>query len=351
MSNVTTRQVVGVGASVRQIDAMRRSVEVVASTEALDSHGTVIDQGSWNLTRFMANPVVFFGHQQRDLPIGYADAIRVENGALRMSLNIAPAEANPDAERVWQLIQHGSLRAVSVGMFVGRAEKAKLDGRDVVRLMDNELIEVSVVGIGSNPETVAKMRAYALGAEEPMTDPTPADAPLATRDTLPEITAAAEADVPVVVDEAAARAVIEASLAEERTLRANAEKALVDAKAERDGLAARVLSLTEDLKRANEDRDARVRAALYDRHAAKLTPALRVALDKHDLADARALLEAMPSTALREDAAPPAPLASRPERRWEEMKPSDRASVYTENRALYEALKADWAARGKPTGK
>jgi len=56
-----------------------RTVEVIASTGALNAYGYVIDQSGWDLARFSANPVVFYDHAwdapdaSRSLPIGRAE--------------------------------------------------------------------------------------------------------------------------------------------------------------------------------------------------------------------------------------------------------------------------------------
>ena len=66
-------------------------------------------------------PVVFYDHAwdapdaTRSLPIGRAEAVRVDGGALRMTLRFASADANPLAEQVFRLFREGMLHAVSVG--------------------------------------------------------------------------------------------------------------------------------------------------------------------------------------------------------------------------------------------
>lgn len=141
--------------SVTTLDEESRSFEVVASTDALDSHGEVVKQ-DWKLGRYQANPVVFFGHDSGGLPIGKASDVRVDGGALKARVTLVSEKANPLAEQVMNLIREGALSGISVGFRPGRRSIEKVNGRDVVTLSQNELLELSVVGVPANPEARAK---------------------------------------------------------------------------------------------------------------------------------------------------------------------------------------------------
>lgn len=145
----------------REVASKTRTVECVASSEALDMHGEVIDQASWKLDRYRANPVVLASHDARRFPIGKADRVRVEGGVLRASITFS--KATPEAEAAWQLVEEKILRGVSVGYRPGRKAIAKRAGRDVVTVHDCELVELSVVSVPSNPEALI-LRAAELRA-------------------------------------------------------------------------------------------------------------------------------------------------------------------------------------------
>jgi HK97 family phage prohead protease len=150
--------------STSSLDVETRSFDVVASTESIDSHGDIVKQ-SWRLERYEANPVVLLGHG--GLPIGKGSNVRVEDGALKMRVTLVSEKANPQAEQVLQLMREDALKAVSVGFRPGRRSTEKRDGREVRVLDDNELLEVSVVAIGSNPDAQAKDHArHGAGALE-----------------------------------------------------------------------------------------------------------------------------------------------------------------------------------------
>lgn len=138
-----------------------RSVDVVASTEAIDSHGTILRQ-NWDLSRFRENPVVLYAHDRHELPIGTASNVRVEAGQLRATLTFSSEALNPQAEQVWLNVKAGVLRGISVGFWPHTVRFEKQDDKEVLVLDDLELLEISVVPVGSNPETLSEMRERAI---------------------------------------------------------------------------------------------------------------------------------------------------------------------------------------------
>jgi HK97 family phage prohead protease len=140
-----------------------REVDFIMSTGVKDSYGEIVRQ-NWRLTRFEKNPQAPFGHRSGELPIGQWLNVRVEDGALKGTLRVASAAANPLAENVWHSILEQTLRAVSVGFMPHKVSCEEIDGEEVVVLDDNELFECSVVPIPANPEALVEMRAKAHAA-------------------------------------------------------------------------------------------------------------------------------------------------------------------------------------------
>lgn len=140
---------------IKSLDEEARTVEVVASTEAVDAFGDVIEQ-DWDLSRFLANPIVLFGHDMKSMPIGHASDVMVTDGQLRMRVHFVDEKANPLAEQVFQSIKQGALRALSVGFKFARARKEKRGGKTVTVYSGNELTELSVVPVPVNPEAVMR---------------------------------------------------------------------------------------------------------------------------------------------------------------------------------------------------
>ncbi len=174
------------GFAVRSLNAETRSVEVIASSESLDSHDEIVEQ-TWDFKRYAKNPVILWAHNRAPgydgRPIGRGENIRVEQTAegpqLKMGIVFASAEANPFADSIFKLFQEGMLRSVSVGF---RPKDVRLEtrgGEDVFVLADNELYELSVVPIGSNPDAIAlsadpaviRMKDAARAAAHPQIQP------------------------------------------------------------------------------------------------------------------------------------------------------------------------------------
>lgn len=139
-----------------------REAEFVISTEAPDTYGTVFKISGWDLKRYENNPVVFYAHKSYsdnpDMLIGTSE-IRIEENQLIGVVRFEPAEINPLAEKVWQKVQAGTLRMASIGANPKKGhwgdEKFGED-RDVLYFDEQELLEWSIVPIGSNPEALKR---------------------------------------------------------------------------------------------------------------------------------------------------------------------------------------------------
>lgn len=156
-------------AEIRKADEGRR-MTFVASDGSRDSHGTVLNPEGWNLERFNANGIigyqhkVYGGYQDTDNPdnvIGKGRAY-TEDGKLMVDVEFEPAEINPLAEKIYRKLQFGSLRAVSVGFIpigtghFGEGEEAYRKDNETYYFEGQELLEVSVVNIPSNPNALRK---------------------------------------------------------------------------------------------------------------------------------------------------------------------------------------------------
>lgn len=138
----------------------------VASTCDMDSHGDVVEQ-DWVLERYLKNPVVLWAHDRWSPPIGKSVGVALVAGQLEVEVEFAPGEANPFAEQVWKLVDGDYVRAVSVGFRPRDVRWEVRDGVDVCVCSQNELYEVSVLPIGSNPEALAKELAREIASRVP----------------------------------------------------------------------------------------------------------------------------------------------------------------------------------------
>jgi len=158
MSDIATRDLI-----LREIREDKREVDFVCSTETIDSYDSVLRQ-NWRLDRYKTNPVVLFAHESRELPIGHATDVRVVKKQLVATIRFSSAEANPRAEHVWHSVREGALRGISVGFYPHRVSEEEVNGRQILVLDDNELLELSVTPIPSNPDALAQLRQRAADA-------------------------------------------------------------------------------------------------------------------------------------------------------------------------------------------
>jgi HK97 family phage prohead protease len=156
--------------SIRAIDNASRSVDVIASTAAIDSYEEIVEQ-VWDLRRYQTNPVVLFAHDSHELPIGRAENVRVEGGALRARIVFASAAANPKADGVWQLVKERMVSGVSVGFVPRQLRKEMRGGKEITVLSENELYEISIVPVPANPDAaIARASGRAPAPNEPAPD-------------------------------------------------------------------------------------------------------------------------------------------------------------------------------------
>ena len=145
-------------ACTKTIDREARTVDFVVSNATVDRDGDIVDPSGWDLDRYKQNPVVFWAHRSRDLPVGKALTIGVEGEALVSTAQFASAAANPLAEHVFQCYAEGVLHAVSAGFRVLATEDILDDGGRAVgmKILQQELWEYSAVGIPSNPDALVR---------------------------------------------------------------------------------------------------------------------------------------------------------------------------------------------------
>lgn len=161
-------------AEARSVNRADRTIDVVASTNALDSFNTRIDPNGWELEQFRKNPVITWAHDDRGFtasggrPIAKAENTRVEDGKLKMRLRFPQQGKFPFADECFELMADGFLNAVSVGFdpVEYRDEQTESDGN--VRVYTRQkLLEVAVVTIPSNDEAlVERARRQNIDVEE-----------------------------------------------------------------------------------------------------------------------------------------------------------------------------------------
>lgn len=143
------------------IDSEKKQATFVISTEQIDRHGDIIDQASIIDTYFRLNPYFALQHRSDEFPIGkwLVDTLAREAdpnnpGKLRTICTAEFRVEFEDAARAFRHVEEGDMNMVSVGFIPHRVEYDEV--RDAFVLYDWELIEVSLVGIGSNRGALVK---------------------------------------------------------------------------------------------------------------------------------------------------------------------------------------------------
>lgn len=141
-----------------------REAEFVISTEAVDTYGTVFKSSGWDLTRYEKNPIVAYGHRtwsdNPDMIIGTSE-VRIENGQLIGKVRFESEDVNPTAETIWKKVQAGTLRMASVGANVMEwrwGDETMGEDKNTIYFIRTELLEWSIVPIGSNPDAMVRER-------------------------------------------------------------------------------------------------------------------------------------------------------------------------------------------------
>lgn len=180
-------------AEIRKRNEETRTITFVASDGARDAAGTVLNQDGWSLTRYDKNPIVGYQHEvyggwdgsDVDNVIGKAKAY-VEDGKLLADITFETKDINEKAEKIYKKLLFGSLNAVSVGFRpLGKGSWGKddeaIDGSNpTYYYAGQELLEISVVNIPSNPNAVRRALDYEQNELKALMDadkPAPAPAP------------------------------------------------------------------------------------------------------------------------------------------------------------------------------
>jgi HK97 family phage prohead protease/HK97 family phage major capsid protein len=136
-----------------KIDAENRIVAGYASTPAIDSYGDMVEPTAFSATmlNFMKNPIMFFGHQWFNLPIGKIISYDIRNDGLWVEAKISET-----AKDIWQLIKEGILKGFSIGFDIPEGGADELPGGGLhIKLL--RLLEISIVNIPANPETLIEL--------------------------------------------------------------------------------------------------------------------------------------------------------------------------------------------------
>ena len=123
-------------------------ITAIASTAVEDRQGEIVEVEGWDLKDFKANPIILWGHDHSQLPIGKATKTWIEGSGKQAKLmtKIAFQEVTELGRAVKQLVADGVLKTLSVGFMPVDA-----DGN---RFTKQKLLEISVVNVPANPQAM-----------------------------------------------------------------------------------------------------------------------------------------------------------------------------------------------------
>ena len=141
-------------------------ISYVASTDAIDRYGDVVSQ-NWDLTGFLANPVILWNHDQMAPPIARATDVQIVDGQLMIDVEFDMDD--PHAAMIARKAKAGFINAVSVGFqpieMSPRSELPKdhkAYGPEGVFYQRSELLELSVVTVPANSQATQAVAAKSL---------------------------------------------------------------------------------------------------------------------------------------------------------------------------------------------
>lgn len=141
---------------IKSVDQEKRQVTFCFSDDKEDRQGEIVDQASWDVKNFMANPVIMWGHNPENKPeyvLGQGVSLDLNNdGKSYITAQFDEDEINPTAGMIFRQLIKRTIRCVSAG-FITHTYNFE---DDVPVLKDNELLEVSIVPIPANPRALAK---------------------------------------------------------------------------------------------------------------------------------------------------------------------------------------------------
>ncbi len=136
-------------------------IDFIASSETLDRCQEIIVASGWRLDNFRRNPVFQNAHQYGDVIFTLGRALFTEVRELRTPRRPVlfqrvefAVDINPMARIAYGLYRGKFLNAVSVGFIPVRWENGSAEAGYRRRYLEQELLEVSAVGIPANPEAL-----------------------------------------------------------------------------------------------------------------------------------------------------------------------------------------------------
>lgn len=135
--------------------------------ESVNSYGFRMLTDGVILDDFKKNPVMFYNHDDREMPIGRWENIRIEAGKILAEANFD--QGDPRAKEIARKVEEGYISACSVGAWVLESTSDAslyIDGQDAPTVTKWSLREVSICNIPANHNALALYDANGLRVGE-----------------------------------------------------------------------------------------------------------------------------------------------------------------------------------------
>lgn len=154
------------GGESRTIDAEKMTVPAVLSTGQIARDGFIVDQRGWSLDNYRSNPVVLWNHgqgmQNDGVPIGRDDQVAMSQDSL---IGVTQFDTeDPQSVRIFNKIKNGFVSTPSVRWKPMRTEVRRVDGKEVLAFVEQDLLEYSwgAVPVDTGAHAIRTMTGEAL---------------------------------------------------------------------------------------------------------------------------------------------------------------------------------------------
>jgi HK97 family phage prohead protease len=129
-------------------DATKARYTFAISSGNVDRMGDVINQNGIELANYKNNPIVLWGHDSGQLPVGRATSIYVMNNRLQATMQFGSGRF---AKGVEEAVRNGTVNATSIG-FAPLSWDFSRDRKGGIDFHSVELLEFSIVPVPANAD-------------------------------------------------------------------------------------------------------------------------------------------------------------------------------------------------------
>lgn len=152
---------------VAEVDTDTHRLHIVATTDTVDRDSERVLPSSLekDFGYYQENPVVLFGHDHHIPAVGMMTDYSFSDEQMKMEIEFAVDE-NPFARMLWGLYSKGYMRMSSIGFIPLEATddaEMKLEGQQGLTYLRNEIIELSLVNVGSNRYALSDLSTVVKG--------------------------------------------------------------------------------------------------------------------------------------------------------------------------------------------